>query len=95
MSAAPSDQPTAAPEVEVVSARRRGLARSIAARLRLLAGIGVAGVVVLVALLIRKPTLDENGTGWWIAVAVVGFVSGALGLVFLRWRARRKAVPRG
>lgn len=52
-------------------------------------------LVVLVALLLRKPSLDENGTGWWIAVALVGFVSGALGLVFLRWRARRRAVATG
>ena len=51
-------------------------------------------LVVLVALILRKPSLDDSGTGWWIAVALVGFVSGALGLVFLRWRARRKAAAR-
>jgi len=48
-------------------------------------------LVLLVALLIRKPSLDESGTGWWIAVALVGFVSGALGVVFLRWRRSRMA----
>ncbi len=52
MSAAPSDQPTAADEVEVRPARRRGLARSIAARLRLLAGIGVVGGLLIGALVI-------------------------------------------
>ena len=51
-------------------------------------GTGV-WIVALVALVIMRPTLDENGTTWWIGVAVVGVVSGVLGLVFLRWRKGR------
>ena len=46
-------------------------------------------LVLLVALVVRKPTLDENGTGWWIAVALVGFISGAGGVLYLRWRRAR------
>jgi glucose uptake protein GlcU len=45
--------------------------------------------VLLVALLIAKPTLDTNGTTWWIGAAAVGVVSGVGGLVFLRSRKRR------
>lgn len=45
--------------------------------------------VLLVGLLVAKPTLDENGTTWWIGAAAVGFVSGAGGVLFLRWRRRR------
>ena len=52
MSAVPSVPPTAAAEVEVRPARRRGLARSIAARLRLLAGIAVVGGLLIGALVI-------------------------------------------
>ena len=52
--------------------------------------IGTAAwIVALVVLVIMRPTLDENGTTWWIGVAVVGVVSGILGLVFLRWRKGR------
>ena len=51
-------------------------------------GTGV-WIVALVVLVIMRPTLDANGTTWWIGVAVVGVVSGVLGLVFLRWRKGR------
>jgi hypothetical protein len=50
-----------------------------------------AWIVVLVGLLVAKPTLDANGTTWWIGAAVVGIVSGLGGLVFLRWRRGRMA----
>lgn len=54
--------------------------------------IGTAAwLVVLVVLIARKPTLDENGAGWWIAVAGVGLVSGIGGVVYLRWRRARMA----
>ena len=46
---------------------------------------------LLVGLLVARPTLDENGTTWWIGAAAVGVVSGLGGLVFLRWRKRRGA----
>jgi membrane associated rhomboid family serine protease len=49
----------------------------------------VVWLVALVALVVMRPTLDENGTEWWIGVAAVGAVSGLLGLVFLRWRKGR------
>ena len=49
----------------------------------------VVWAVVLVGLVIAKPTLDANGTAWWIGAAAVGFASGAIGLLFLRWRTRR------
>ena len=51
-------------------------------------------LVALVVLVVMRPTLDENGTAWWIGVAIVGALSGLLGLVFLRWRkgrARRRS----
>lgn len=52
--------------------------------------IGTAAwLVALVVLVAMRPTLDGNGTTWWIGVAVVGAVSGLLGLVFLRWRKGR------
>jgi hypothetical protein len=44
---------------------------------------------LLVILLLGHSTLAENGTTWWIGAAAVGVVSGAGGLVFLRWRKRR------
>lgn len=47
--------------------------------------------VVLVGLLVARPTLDANGTTWWIGAAAVGVVSGAGGVVFLRWRRQRAA----
>ena len=49
-------------------------------------GVWLVALVVLVAL---RGTLAENGTTWWIGVAIVGTVSGLLGLVFLRWRKGR------
>ena len=45
---------------------------------------------LLVALIAVRGTLEESGTSWWIGVAAVGLLSGALGLVFLRWRVRRR-----
>jgi len=52
--------------------------------------IGTAGwLVVLVGLIVAKPSLDESGTTWWIGAAAVGVVSGAGGVLFLRWRKRR------
>ncbi len=51
----------------------------------------VAWVVVLVVLLLARPFLDEHGATWWIGAALVGVVSGAGGVVFLRWRSARAA----
>lgn len=51
-------------------------------------GVWLVALLVLVA---RKPVLDENGTGWWIAVALVGFVMGVGGVLFLRRRRARRA----
>lgn len=51
-------------------------------------GIWLVALIVLVA---RKAVLDENGTGWWIAVALVGFVMGSGGVLFLRRRRRRRS----
>ena len=51
-----------------------------------------AWLVVLVALLLNWGRLDEGGLLWWVGVAAVGVVSGALGLVFLRWRKGRRRV---
>lgn len=44
---------------------------------------------ILVVLLTQQTRLQESGTQWWIGAAAVGVVSGALGVVFLRWRRRR------
>lgn len=46
-------------------------------------------LVILVVLVAMRASLEENGTLWWMGAAAVGFVSGAVGLVFLRWRAGR------
>jgi hypothetical protein len=51
----------------------------------------IVWTVVLVGLVVAKPTLDENGTAWWIGAAAVGVVSGVGGVIFLRWRAYRAA----
>ncbi len=51
-------------------------------------GTGV-WLVVLVVLVALRDRLVESGTTWWIGAAAVGVVSGALGVVFLRWRRRR------
>jgi integral membrane sensor domain MASE1 len=51
-------------------------------------GTGV-WIVVLVVLVLMRERLDESGLLWWIGAAAVGVVSGALGLVFLRWRRAR------
>lgn len=45
--------------------------------------------VVLVVLLVQHTALESDGRQWWLGVAVVGLVSGLLGLVFLVWRRRR------
>lgn len=53
--------------------------------------IGTAAwAVALAILLLAWPRLDENGTTWWVGVAVVGLLSGLIGLVFLRWRKGRQ-----
>jgi hypothetical protein len=49
----------------------------------------VVWTVLLIGLIIARPTLEENGTTWWIGAAAVGVVSGAGGVVFLRWRKHR------
>jgi protein-S-isoprenylcysteine O-methyltransferase Ste14 len=51
----------------------------------------IAWCIVLVGLLIARPALDESGTTWWIGAAAVGVVSGAGGVLFLRWRKQRAA----
>lgn len=51
-------------------------------------------LVALVVLLAVRSNLEESGRSWWIAVAAVGFVSGAFGLVFLRWRRTRGSLRR-
>jgi cobalamin synthase len=48
-----------------------------------------AWLVALVVLVLMRSTLAENDATWWIGVAIVGTVSGLLGLVFLRWRKGR------
>lgn len=48
-----------------------------------------AWAVILVVLLTQRTRLDEAGTQWWIGAAAVGVISGALGVVFLRWRRGR------
>ncbi|MDI1289950.1 MAG: DUF2530 domain-containing protein [bacterium] len=49
----------------------------------------VAWLVVLVVLLARKSELDADGSGWWIAVAAVGLVTGIGGVLFTRRRRSR------
>lgn len=49
----------------------------------------VVWLMVLLALVVAKPSLDESGTTWWIGAAAVGVVSGAGGVLFLMWRKRR------
>jgi Protein of unknown function (DUF2530) len=51
----------------------------------------IVWAVLLVGLIVARPTLDENGTTWWIGAAAVGVVSGVGGVVFLRWRRQRAA----
>ena len=51
----------------------------------------LAWTVILVVLLLMRPTLDERGTTWWIGAAAVGVVSGVGGVIFLRWRRGRMA----
>lgn len=51
-------------------------------------GIWLVALVILVA---GRSYLDANGLTWWIGAAAVGVISGAGGLLFLRWRKRRGA----
>jgi hypothetical protein len=58
----------------------------------------IVWAVLLVGLIVARPTLDANGTTWWIGAAVVGLVSGLGGVIFLRWRKRRatrRSAPTG
>ena len=48
--------------------------------------------VALVVLVALRGRLEESGAGWWIGAAVVGLVSGVVGLGFLVWRKRRQAL---
>jgi hypothetical protein len=48
-------------------------------------------LVVLVVLIARRPALEASGSTWWIGAAAVGVVSGAGGVLFLRWRRARIA----
>jgi membrane protein DedA with SNARE-associated domain len=50
----------------------------------------VAWVVALIVLVVNWPRLEQSDNRWWVGVAVVGVVSGALGLVFLYWRRGRQ-----
>lgn len=45
--------------------------------------------LVLVVLTVRRGDLAAAGHTWWIGTAMVGVVSGLLGLVFLAGRQRR------
>jgi integral membrane sensor domain MASE1 len=49
----------------------------------------VVWAIILVVLLTQRARLVEAGTEWWIGAAGVGVLSGALGVVFLRWRRGR------
>lgn len=48
--------------------------------------------VALVVLVAMRGSLEESGATWWIGAAVVGLVSGVVGLGFLNWRKRRQAL---
>jgi ABC-type nickel/cobalt efflux system permease component RcnA len=48
-------------------------------------------LVVLVVLLFQRDALDAHGTGWWIGAAAAGLITGAGGVLFLRWRKSRSA----
>jgi hypothetical protein len=50
----------------------------------------VVWIVVLIAMILFRSTLDESGRGWWLGVAAVGVVTGLGGVVFLRWRRGRR-----
>ena len=49
--------------------------------------------VALVVLVVLRERLTDEGNGWWIATAVVGFVLGLVGVAFLL--RRRGAYRRG
>jgi len=51
----------------------------------------IAWAIALGYLVIRGTDLAAAGHSWWIGAALVGLVSGLLGLVFLGWRRRRGA----
>lgn len=48
-----------------------------------------AWAVALVVLLLLRPSVKQVDD-LWIAIAAVGLLSGLLGLLFLRWRQRRR-----
>ena len=50
----------------------------------------VLWIIVLTVLVIMRDSLAIDGRSWWIGAAAVGVASGALGLVFLRWRRGRR-----
>lgn len=50
----------------------------------------VLWIIILTALVIMRDSLAIDGRSWWIGAATVGVASGALGLVFLRWRRGRR-----
>ncbi len=49
----------------------------------------IAWAVALVVTLVMRATLEQDGRGWWIGVAVVGTISGILGTAWLLRRRRR------
>ena len=53
---------------------------------------GLAFWPLLVVLVAMRGSLEESGATWWIGAAVVGLVSGVVGLGFLNWRKRRQAL---
>lgn len=53
-------------------------------------GLWLGGLVVLV---VMRDRLGDEGHGWWVATAAVGFVLGLVGIAFLL--RRRSAYRRG
>lgn len=53
-----------------------------------LIGTGAWLVALVVVSLTAGVTVPDSGV-WWFGVCVVGFGSGLIGLVFLRWRRSR------
>lgn len=51
-------------------------------------GTGV-WIVALVTVGLTVGVAPVEGQVWWFAVTVIGTLSGAFGLVFLRWRRQR------
>lgn len=50
----------------------------------------VVWAVALIVLIVLRPQLEENGSTWWIGVAVVGLITGLLATAFLTRRRRRQ-----